>query len=81
MVSTQNTGTTFMAWFQENRESLQAEYPDAVAAELTKHGMRRFKALPADSGAGASGNKRKLSAEDGRQSSVSKLAKFGFSKN
>lgn len=78
----QNTGpTTFMSWFQEHRESLLTEYPDATPADLTKHGMRRFKAISAESSpTTVAGSKRKLSAEEGKTSGVSKLAKFGFSK-
>lgn len=71
-----------MSWFEENRDALQTEFPDAQPAELTKHGMRRFKTLGTENGnASPSSNKRKLSAEEGRHSGVSKLAKFGFTKN
>lgn len=69
-----------MPWYQEHRDALQAEFPDAAPAELTKLAMRRYR--ESNVASTASTNKRKLSADDGREpNGVSKLAKFGFSKN
>lgn len=38
---------TFVSWFQENKEALQAKHPNAKAQELTKLGMAEFKSLSA----------------------------------
>ncbi|KAG4078619.1 hypothetical protein HA402_015209 [Bradysia odoriphaga] len=38
----------FMDWFKEHRDEIESENPDVIAAELTKIGMRQFKALQSD---------------------------------
>uniref|UniRef100_T1GXD4 Uncharacterized protein n=1 Tax=Megaselia scalaris TaxID=36166 RepID=T1GXD4_MEGSC len=38
---------TFVSWFQENKEALQAKHPNASAQELTKLGMTEFRGLSA----------------------------------
>lgn len=84
-----------MAWFAEHKPSLQAEFPDLIAADLTKQAMRRYKALKADGkDLSVASHKRKLT-DDGstdtaavnnesdsspKVSGVAKLARFGFAK-
>lgn len=58
-----------MDWFKEQKEKIQSENPDAIAAELTKIGMRQFKALQNN----VKTSKRK--AEDDA-SAAFKLAKY-----
>lgn len=64
----------FMDWFKEHKEEIQSENPDAIAAELTKIGMRQFKAIQNN----LKTNKRKAE-DDG--SAAFKLAKFDLDKN
>lgn len=50
-------------WFAQNKATLQSEFPDLIAAELTKQAMRRYKAMKADGkdlSAGVVSHKRKL---------------------
>lgn len=63
-----------MDWFKEHKDEIQLEYPDAIAAELTKIAMRQFKSLQNN----PKNNKRK--AEDDESAAV-KLAKYDFNKN
>lgn len=63
------TPVKFMDWFKEHKEELQLQFPDAIAAELTKIGMRQFKTLQNN----PKSNKRR--AEDDESAAV-KLAKF-----
>lgn len=83
-----------MVWFAEHKSSLQAEFPDLIAADLTKQAMRRYKALKADGkDLTVPSHKRKLTddestdvatvsngSESAKVSGVAKLARFGFSK-
>lgn len=83
---------SFMVWFNEHKPELQQEYPEAIAAELTKIAMKKYKSLNnqkdtmgTTTSAEATGNnsvhKRKLTDEDNKKpSGISKLAKFGFTK-
>ncbi len=58
-----------MDWFKQHKEEIQSEFPDAIAAELTKIGMRQFKALQNN----PKSSKRKAEDDD---SAAGKLAKF-----
>lgn len=85
-----------MVWFAENKSLLQAEFPDLIAADLTKQAMRRYKTLKADGkDLTVASHKRKLTddgsseteavgsngSENAKISGVAKLARFGFAKN
>jgi len=63
-----------MDWFKEHKEDIQSQFPDAIAAELTKIAMRQFKSLQSNTKT----NKRR--AEDDESAAV-KLAKYDFNKN
>lgn len=56
-----------MDWFKEHKEEIQSQFPDVIAAELTKIGMRQFKTLQ--------NNPNKRKAEDGEGAAV-KLPKY-----
>jgi hypothetical protein len=62
-------------WFQENKTELELEFPDLNITDLTKLAMNRYKKLPIDRRPSA---KRKIEETEKKESSVSKLAKFGF---
>ncbi|KAL9701191.1 hypothetical protein quinque_004632 [Culex quinquefasciatus] len=81
------TGPKFMPWFEDNKNRLKEQHPDAATdAELIKIGMRQFKAQNSaatttpQAGTPAT-EKRKLDETDKGESGVAKLAKFGFTKN
>lgn len=81
------TGPKFMPWFEDNKNRLKEQHPDAATdAELIKIGMRQFKAQNSaatttpQAGTPAA-EKRKLDETDKGESGVAKLAKFGFTKN
>lgn len=63
-----------MDWFKDHKEEIQLQYPDVIAAELTKIAMRQFKIVQSN----PKTNKRR--AEDD-ESAAGKLAKYDFSKN
>lgn len=65
------TPIKFMDWFKEHKEEIQLQFPDVIAAELTKIGMRQFKNLQNN----PKSNKRR--AEDD-ESASGKLAKFDY---
>lgn len=84
-----------MTWFVAHKADLQIEFPDLIAADLTKQAMRRYKALKAE-GKDLSivSHKRKLTDSDdaepaaagcggsgAKESGIAKLARFGFAKN
>lgn len=50
---------TFVSWFQENKETIQAKHPKATPAELTKLGMTEFRGLNATE----KSTKRKLDSD------------------
>lgn len=64
-----------MDWYKEHREEIQLEFPDAIAAELTKIAMRQFKLLQN----APQNNKRKSVADEDNTAAV-KLAKYDFNK-
>lgn len=63
-----------MDWFNEHKEELQLQNPDAIPAELSKIGMKQFKSLQNHS----KSNKRRAEDDD---SAAVKLAKYDFHKN
>ncbi|XP_049875326.1 WD repeat and HMG-box DNA-binding protein 1 [Pectinophora gossypiella] len=88
-------GETFMDWFARNKTTLEQENPELTPSELTKHGVRAFKALQTknvpkdDTNKAKNGtpetNKRKLDEVNGdtpvsSAPKQSKLSAFAFAK-
>lgn len=70
-----------MAWFNEHKEGLQGEFPEANPNELTKLGMRQYKTIKANSVSNGH-HKRKMNEDEERTTSgIAKLAKFDSRQN